>query len=172
MPRRLSSATPWSRGDADVERQQNRRRGVDRHTGADLAEVDAVEEDAHVFERADGDAALADLAKGERVVTVAAHERGQVEGGAETVLALLEQILEAFVRVAGAAEAGELAHGPAAVAVHGLVDAARVGKQPGLAETIEKLDPADVVGAVEPLDGDARDRGRITDLRRRAWGPG
>ena len=45
-----------------VEQHQQRRRSVDRHRRRHLVERDAVEQDAHVLDRVDRDADLADLA--------------------------------------------------------------------------------------------------------------
>ena len=52
------------------------------------AEVDAVEQVGHVVERIDGDAEPADFAERARIVAVEAHERRQIERGAEAGLAL------------------------------------------------------------------------------------
>ena len=97
------------------------------------AEVDAVEQLAHVVERVDGDAEPADLAERARVVAVEAHQRRQVERGAQAGLALVEQELEALVGLPGGAEAGELPHRPQPAAVHGGVDAARERVLAGIA---------------------------------------
>ena len=68
------------------------------------------------------------------MVGVVAHQRGQVEGHGKAGLSLREQVAEARVGILGGAEAGELAHGPQAAAVHAGVDAARVGRLAGQAE--------------------------------------
>ena len=83
-----------------------------------VCQVDAVEEREHVVERVDRDAEPADFAQRARVVAVEAHERRQVERGAEAGLPLLQQELEALVGLPGRAEAGELPHGPEPAAVH------------------------------------------------------
>ena len=95
------------------------------------AERNLIEENFHVGERTDGDAAFADFAFGERVVGVVAHQRRQIERGGEAGLALCEQIAKALVGVFGGAEAGELAHGPEAAAIHRGVNAAGVGRLAG-----------------------------------------
>ena len=128
--------------------------GVDRHRGADLVERDAVEHLFHVGERVDGDADLADLGVGDRVVGVVADLRRQVEGDGEAGLALREQELEALVGLLGGAEAGVLAHGPEAAAVHGRLDAAREGVLAGVAEVAVVVEVGDVERRVEALDGD------------------
>ena len=109
-------------------------RGVDRHRHRDLAQVDAVEECLHVIERIDGDAKPAHFAKRTRIVGVQAHERGQIEGGAQAGLALVKQELEALIGLPGGAEARELPHGPELAAVHGSMDAARERILAGIAE--------------------------------------
>ena len=101
--------------------------------GGDVGQRNFVEEDFHVGEGTDGDTAFADFAFGEGVVGVVAHERGQIEGGGEAGLALREEIAETRVGVFGGAEAGELAHGPQAAAMHGGVNAAGVGRLAGQA---------------------------------------
>ena len=75
-------------GDDDVERQQPRRRRVDRHRRVHLVERDAVEQRVHVALVGDRDADLADLAAGELVVGVVAGLGGQVEGDRQPGLAL------------------------------------------------------------------------------------
>ena len=87
---------PWScvRPDAlllgrdDVERQQPRRRRVDRHRRVHLAERDAVQQRRHVAAVRDRHADLADLAARELVVGVVARLRRQVERYGEPGLAL------------------------------------------------------------------------------------
>ena len=105
-------------GHADVEREQDRRRRVDRHRGRDLAERDAGEERLHVVERVDRDALAADLAERARVVRVVAHQGRHVERGREAGLPVVEQVAEALVGLLGGAEAGELAHRPQPAPVH------------------------------------------------------
>ena len=85
----------------------------------------------------DRDALLADLAAAHRVVGVVAHERGHVEGGREPVHAVLEQVLEARVRVLGRPEAGELAHRPEPAAVHRRLRAARERVPAGVAHVAQ-----------------------------------
>ena len=69
---------------------------------------------------------LADLALRPRMVGVVAHQRREVEGDGESGLPVREQELVALVRLARAAEAGELAHRPELAAIAGGMDAARV----------------------------------------------
>ena len=156
--------------DQDVERDEHRRRRVDRHRGGDAVERDAVEQRLHVGERRDGDAALAHLAERQRVVGVAAHQRRQVEGDRQPAAAVLEQVLEARVRLGRAAVAGELAHRPDPAAVHRLVDAARVRVLTGVAEVALVVEPGDVRRPVHRLDRAARDRGEPRLARGRARG--
>ena len=56
-------------------------------------QIDAAEEDFHVLERIDGDAALADFAFAGGMIGVVTHERGQVEGDRKPAAAVLQQIL-------------------------------------------------------------------------------
>ena len=120
--------------DDGVHRDEHGRRGVDGHRGADLVERDAVEHRLHVGERVDGDADLADLALGERVVGVVAELRREVEGDGEAGLALAQEELEALVGLLGGAVAGVLADRPEAAAVHVGLDAAGEGVLAGIAD--------------------------------------
>ena len=89
---------------------------------------DALEQALHVGQRGDRHADAAHFARGQRMVGIHAHLRGQIEGHRESGGALREQIAVAAVALLGGAEAGVLAHGPEAAAVHVAVDAARVGE--------------------------------------------
>ncbi len=97
--------------------------GVDRHGRRDLVHREVGHEEAHVGQRVDGHADLADLALGPGVVGVVAHLGREVEGARETRLTGVEEELEALVGRLGRAEAGVLAHGPELRAVHLAVDA-------------------------------------------------
>ena len=77
-------------GRDDVEREQPRRRRVDRHRRVHLVQRDAVEQRVHVALVGDRHADLADLAAGELVVGVVAGLRRQVEGDRQPRLALGE----------------------------------------------------------------------------------
>ena len=112
-------------GRDDVEREHDRRRRVDRHRDADLAEVDPAEQRLHVIERVDRDALAADLALRARRVRVVAHQRRHVERRRQPGLAVVEQVAEALVGLLRGPEAGELAHRPEPAAVHARVHAAR-----------------------------------------------
>ncbi len=76
--------------DDDVERQQPRRRRVDRHRRVHAVERDAVEQGVHVGLVRDRHADLPDLAARQLVVGVVARLGGQVEGDREPGLALGE----------------------------------------------------------------------------------
>ncbi len=127
----LDRAAQFARVDAlllgrrDVEAIQDDRGPVDRHGRRDLIERDPVEERLHVGETRDRHAALAYLAFGARMVGVVSHQRREIERDREARLPVLEEELVACVRVAGAAEAGELPHRPQFAAIAGRVDAAR-----------------------------------------------
>ncbi len=107
-------------------------------------ERDAVEQRLHVGERVDGDADLADLARGHRVVGVVAGLRREIERGGEAGLAVLDQVLEALVGLARSAEAGVLAHGPEATAVHRRLHAAGERVLAGEADVLQVVDARDV----------------------------
>ena len=65
------------------------------------------------------DADLADLAERLGRVGVEAELRRQIERDRQAGLALLEEILEALVRLLGRAEAGVLPHRPHLAEIHG-----------------------------------------------------
>ena len=87
-------------GDGQIHGPDHRGGRIDGHRSGDVRERNLVEEHFHVRERADGHAAFADFAFGERMIGVVAHQRGQIEGDGEAGLALREQIAEALVGVA------------------------------------------------------------------------
>ena len=122
---------------------------VDGHGGADLLQGDAVEHGLHVAQGVDGDAHLPHLAQGLRVVGVVAELGGQVEGDAEAGLALVQQELEALVRLFRRAVAGVLADAPQAAAVHGGLDAAGVGILAGEAHVAHVVHVRHVEGRVQ-----------------------
>ena len=100
VPRRAAGYA-LLRGVGDVQRQQPRRGGVDRHRRVHLPRRDAVEQRAHVAEVADGDADLAHLAPRHRRVGVVAGLRRQVEGDRQAGLALGEVRAVQLVRRRG-----------------------------------------------------------------------
>ncbi len=122
-------------GDGDVEAEKNRGGGVDGHGSGDFFERDAIEKRFHVLEGIDGHADFADFAESEGMIGVDADLRGEIEGDGEASLAFAEEVAIALVGFDGAAEAGVLAHGPEAAAVHGGVDAAGIGEFARVAES-------------------------------------
>ena len=156
VPDSLRASRPVRLRGHDVQRQQNRRGGVDGHRGGDLLQVDAVEQPHHVFDGVDRNAHLADLAHGERIVGVEPDLGRQVEGHAEPGGALAQQVLVAAVRLLGVAHAGVLAHGPQAAAIHGGLHAAGVGKLSGIAEVAVVIHALEIDGRVQRIDGDVR----------------
>ena len=104
-------------GDGDVERQQPRRRRVDRHRRVHLAERDAVEQRAHVADVRDRHADLADLAARQLVVGVVAGLRRQIEGDGEAGLPLGEVLAVELVGLGGGRVARVGADQPGLVAL-------------------------------------------------------
>ncbi len=90
VPRSSARRHPLLLGIGDVQREQPRRGGVDRHRGVHLAGRDLVEQRAHVAEVGHRHADLADLATRHRRVRVVAGLRGQVERDRQAGLALAE----------------------------------------------------------------------------------
>ena len=111
----------------DVEAQQDGRRGIDGHRRGDVGQPDAFKKPLHVGQRADGDAHAPHFAGRERMVGIHAHLGGQIEGDREPGDALRQQIAIAAVAFFGGSEAGVLAHGPEAAAVHVRIDPSREG---------------------------------------------
>ena len=103
-------------GVGDVEPEQPRRGGVDRHRRVHLARRDPVEELLHVPEVGDGDADLADLAPRQRIVGVVAGLRGQIERDGQPGLALGEVRPVQAVRRLGRRMARVRPHQPRSVA--------------------------------------------------------
>src|SRR5262249_59916205 len=77
-----------------------------------------------------------------------------------------EEEAEALVGLPGGAEAGELAHGPQAAAVHRGVDAAGEGVLSRVAEVGFGVEAVEAVGRVQGVDGYAADRGGRLRTRR------
>jgi hypothetical protein len=136
-------------GDGDVERQQDDGRGVDGHRRRDLVEGDAIEQGSHVFDGIDGDAHLADLARGKRVVGVVADLRREVERDAEAHHPLRQEVAVAAVGFGGCRESRVLPHRPRTAAVHRGLYAAREGEGAGLADVGSRVGACEVVGGSE-----------------------
>ena len=99
----------------DVEGEQPRGRGVDRHRGVHLVERDAVEQGVHVALVGDRDADLADLAAGQRVIGVVPGLGGEIEGDGEAGLALGQVSPVELVRAPRVGVPGVGAHHPGPV---------------------------------------------------------
>ena len=78
-PGELGPRYPFLLGGGDVEREQDRRRAVDRHAGAELVQRDAVEQDLEVGQGVYRDADPADLLTELGIVGVVSALGGQVE---------------------------------------------------------------------------------------------
>ncbi len=103
------------------------------------------------------------------MIGVVAHERGQIEGDGEAGLALREQITKALIGVFGGAEAGELAHGPEAAAIHGGMNAAGVRRLARVAEIFLGRPIREIGGSVEALDRIVGDGGELFRALRRLF---
>ena len=78
-------------------------------------------------------------------IGIASHQRRQIERDAEAAAARLQQALETLVGLFRRPEPRELPHRPEPAAVAGRVDAARVGKIPGVGKTAFRAELGDVV---------------------------
>ena len=143
--------------DAGVEREQHRRRRVDRHRRRDLAERNPREERLHVLQRVDRHPLATDLAQRPGVVRVIAHQRRHVERGRKAGLPVPEQVAEALVRLRRRPEARELPHRPQPPPVHRRIDAARERERTRIAE-VALVVQLDVVGRGKRLVLDSGDR--------------
>ena len=111
-------------GGDDVHRHHRQDRAVHGHGHGHAAQVDAVEQLAHVVDRVDGHAGHADVARHARVVRVVAAVGGQVERDRQALLAGGQVAAVERVGLGGGGEAGVLADRPRLVGVHGRVRAA------------------------------------------------
>ena len=136
-------------GGRHIKAKEDGGRAVDRHGRGDLVERYASEQRFHVRERRDRDAALADFAFGARMVGVVAHQRREVECDGEARLAVLEQEFVTAVRVARAAEAGELPHRPQLAAVPCRMDAARERILTGATELTRAVEAVEIGRRIE-----------------------
>ena len=139
---------------------QHRRGRVDGHRDCGLFEVDAGEENFHVFKRIDRHAALAHFAFAGRVVGVVAHQRGQIECDGKAAAAVLQQIFVALIGFFGRREAGELPHGVELAAISSSVNAAGKWRRAGIPEIFFLAPVLGEIGLrVEAANGDAGNRG-------------
>ncbi len=95
------------------------------------------------------------------MIGVQADLRGKIESDGEAGLAFAEEIAIALVGFGGGAEAGVLAHGPEAAAVHGGIDAAGVGEFAGIAESNFGVPTGEIFFGVETIDGQAGEGGEF-----------
>src|SRR6185436_10224957 len=96
--------------------------------------------------------ALSHFAQGELVIGIAAHQRREIEGNAQTGAALLQQSSIALVGLFGRTEARKLPHRPRLAAIAGCVNASSVRKLAGIPEIARVVDIRDALGRVETLD--------------------
>ena len=104
---------------------------VDGHGNAGLVQLDAGEENLHVFQRIDSHPAFAHLSFALRGVGVVSHQGRQVKGYGQPSAAVSQQVAVARVGLFRRGKAGELAHGPEFAAVPGAMDAARIRRLAG-----------------------------------------
>ncbi len=142
-------------GDGVVHGGDRRGHAVDRKRHAHAVERDAGERLLHVGERVDRHPDPADLAFRLGIVGVEAELRRQVEGDVERILPVRHQVLEPGVGLRRSAEADVLAHRPEPVAVHVLVDPARVRILTGPPDVAVEVDTRDVRGTIDRCDREA-----------------
>jgi hypothetical protein len=98
------------------------------------------------------------LPHGRGRVSVVAHLGRQVERYRQTGLALLQQILEAPIRVRRAGKTGVLAHCPQAAAIHRWLDAAREWIPARFTELCFGVPADEFIRSIERLDLDVAGR--------------
>ena len=105
---------PAALGHGDVQRQQPRCGGVDRHGRVHAVERNVGEQRLHVADVANRHADLADLARGLGMVAVVAGLRRQIEGDRQAGLALAQIETVELVTLPGGRMPGVGAHDPRA----------------------------------------------------------
>src|SRR6266704_5222725 len=146
---------------AHIHRSQDRCRSVDRHASTHLLQWDAFEDDLHVFQRADRDAASANLTLRSRMVRIVPLQSRHVERDAQPYLTMFEEIVEPLVRILGRAESREHPHRPGASAIHRRIDATQVRILAWKAGLLSLIAVRDVLRSVESAD---RNVGRVPKL--------
>ncbi len=111
----------------DIHGPDNGGGAVNGHRSGDFIQRQAVEQDLHVRQRGDSDAAFAKFASSQVMVGVIAVERGHIESGREAGLALGKQVLETRIGILSRAKTREHAHRPRFGAVHRRLHAASIG---------------------------------------------
>ncbi len=129
----------------------------------------SLQQEPHVVEGVDGDADLAHLALGARVVGVVPHLGREVEGARQAGLTGAQEELEPLVGGLGRPKPGVLAHGPQPAAVHVGMDPAGIRIAPGLTEPLGRLPSLERLGSVDRPDLDAR-VGAVLAFRCRRFG--
>src|SRR5580700_678222 len=95
------------------------------------------------------------------MVGVITHQSGQIEGRREAGLTLREQIAKALVGVFRGAEAGKLPHRPEPAAMHGGMNAARVGRLAGKAQVAAGIPARKISRCVQTPDRISGNRGEL-----------
>ena len=165
-PAELLRLDPLLLGRGDVEREDRQHGAVHGHRHRHLVERDAVEERPGVVDRVDRHAGHADVAAHPRVVGVVAAVGRQVEGDAEPLLAGREVAAVEGVGLLGGGEAGVLPDRPRLGRVHRRVRPAQERREPG--PGVERVEPLEVLGAVDREDVDALGRQPRLPIRLRS----
>ena len=136
-------------GGDDIQRDERRGRGIDRHRSRDLSERNLIEQHLHVGQACDRDADSADLPRRLRCIRIEAHLRRQVERDGQAGLALLKEIAEPGVGLGRRRESRVLAHGPEPAPIHRRLDPAGERKFPGSPEIAILVQGFDVSRGIE-----------------------
>ena len=105
--------------------------------------------------RIDRHADFSDFAHARGMIGIQPNLRRQIERHGKPRLAFAKQIAVPLVGFSGAGEARVLAHGPEAAAIHGGINAARVGKFAGVAQRFFRAPRAQIFRGIKSLERQA-----------------
>ena len=133
----------------DVESQDGQNSSVHRHGNGHLAQWNTVEKDFHIFQRANGNTGLADIAHHARMIRVITAVRGQIECHGQTLLTGGQIATIESVRLFRRRESGILANSPRTHGIHAAIGASQERRQTGY--IVEMLHAFKVVLRIEGL---------------------
>ena len=155
-PGDLLGRHPLLLGGDDEGRQHRQHGAVHGHGDAHLVQRNAREQDLHILDAVDGDPRLADIADHAGMIGIIAAVGGEIEGDRESHLPRRQIVAEEGVGFLGGGEAGILADGPGAKAVHGRPRPAQIGRE--ARQAVEMAELLQIGGRIKRLDGDALGR--------------
>ena len=121
----LNGATQLSPGysplfcHGNVHGPEDRGRRVDRHGCGQLVHGKPVKEDFHVFQGVDGHTTPATFSARSGVLRIIAHECWHIEGGGQSCLSMIDEVVKPLIGFFSASKARKHPHGPQPAAIHG-----------------------------------------------------